>query len=268
MTVELAFTAYGEDRSVEGPPVVILHGLFGSSRNWTAIARRLSEQRPVYALDLRNHGASPWSDGMGYEDMASDVAAFANGRDLGPIILIGHSMGGKTAMATALGRPDLIAQLIVVDIAPVDYASDLRVFTQAMLAVDVASASARSEIDGALKGPVPDPAVRAFLLQNVVRRDEAFAWRINLPVIDRELEQMSRFPQALRESSFAGPTAFVSGGQSDYVLPSHRETIRDVFPSASIETIPGAGHRVHAEAPELFVQSVERHLQNRGSANA
>ncbi|MGI9382758.1 MAG: alpha/beta fold hydrolase [Methyloligellaceae bacterium] len=260
MTVELAYKVYGEDRSGPDLPMVILHGLFGSSRNWTAVANRLSEQRPVYALDLRNHGASPWSEDMGYEDMASDVAAFVNGRDLGPIILIGHSMGGKTAMATALGNPDLIAQLVVVDIAPVDYAPDLRAFTQAMLAVDLASASTRSDIDGELKGPVPDPGVRAFLLQNVAAHDGAFAWRINLPVIDKELERLSRFPQALVESSYAGPTAFISGGQSDYVQPSHHDAIRDVFPAASFEAIPGAGHWVHAEAPELFIQSVERYL--------
>lgn len=260
MTVELAHKAFGEDRPGREPAVVVLHGLFGSSRNWTAIAKRLSERRPVYALDLRNHGASPWSAEMGYEDMASDVAAFVEGQSLGPIVLIGHSMGGKTAMATALGRSDLIAQLIVVDIAPVDYTPDLRAYTQAMLAVDLASASTRSDVDAELQGAVPDPGIRAFLLQNIAAEDGAFTWRINLPVIDRELERLSRFPPALGGSQYAGPTAFISGGQSDYVQPSHHDAIRGVFPSAAFEAIPGAGHWVHAEAPELFIQSVERHL--------
>ena len=261
MTVELAHKAFGDERSGSEPAVVILHGLFGSSRNWTAISKRLSKRRPVYALDLRNHGASPWSEEMSYEGMASDVAAFVNRNGLGPIILIGHSMGGKTAMATALGQPDLIAQLIVVDIAPVDYAPELRAYSQAMLAVDLTSASTRSDVDAELKSAVPDPGVRAFLLQNIAAEDGAFAWSINLPVIDQELEHLSRFPPALRGSQYAGPTAFISGAQSDYVQPSHHDAIRDVFPAAAFEAIPGAGHWVHAEAPELFIQSVERRLE-------
>jgi pimeloyl-ACP methyl ester carboxylesterase len=252
----------------DGDPLVVLHGLFGSAGNWTTVARRLGASRRVYALDLRNHGESPWHDGMAYEAMAADVLAFLDARGLGRAAVIGHSMGGKVAMALALAHPARVGALIVVDVAPVDYPPALAPFVAAMRALDPAAAPRRAEADARLAPAVPDPAIRAFLLQNLVKRDGRLAWRINLAAVEAEMDRISSFPDGLLERRYPGPTLFLGGGRSDYIRAEHDARIRRLFPAARIEHVPGAGHWVHAEAPDAFVREVEGFLDGAAARDA
>jgi pimeloyl-ACP methyl ester carboxylesterase len=254
VAVRLACTEIGS-----GPAVVILHGLFGSARNWQSIARRLSTTHRVLAVDLRNHGASPWDRSMTYPDMAADVAAFVEERSLGAPAVVGHSMGGKVAMVLALGRPALVDRLVVVDIAPVEYRHDrFAALVQALARFDPGRLARRGEADTALAAAIPDAPTRQFLLQNLVERDGRLAWRMNLAAIESSLPAIAGFPETA--AVFRGPTLFVHGERSDYVRPQHRETIRRLFPAAELAEIAGAGHWVHAERPDAFAAAVAAFL--------
>jgi pimeloyl-ACP methyl ester carboxylesterase len=252
-SVELSFQAYGE----AGEPLVILHGLLGSGRNWTTHAKRLGEAFRVFALDLRNHGGSPWAEAMSYQLMADDVRLFIEANDLGPVTLIGHSMGGKTAMRLALDAPSLIEKLVAVDIAPVAYDHSFGGYVEAMRAIDVGSLSSRGAIDQRLSSAVPEAGVRAFLLQNLVRQDQGFAWRANLDVLAEAMPDLMSFP-ASEDDRFEKPAIFLAGGHSDYVRPTHQAEIQRLFPEAEIRFIADAGHWVHAEQPAAFMA----HLQD------
>lgn len=236
-----------------GPPVVVVHGLFGSARNWAGIGKALGETHKVYALDLRNHGASPWDDDTSFAAMAEDVRGFITERALERPILIGHSLGGKVAMTLALAGGVEIAALVVVDIAPTDYRGDaLLGFAEAMRAMDLTGLTRRAEADARLAAAIADPGIRAFLLQNLELDGEA-RWRINLDAIIAGLETMGGFPAASSGKSYPGPTLFLGGGKSDYIRAEHHATIRQLFPAAEIDTIEGAGHWVHAERPQEFL---------------
>ncbi len=243
----------------EGSPLVILHGLFGSARNWASIARGLADIRQVHALDLRNHGSSPWAEEMTYERMAEDVAGYIERRGLAPTDLLGHSMGGKAAMVLALQQPELVDRLIVVDIAPVDYVRDsFPTYVAAMRAVDLAAGHRRADIDAQLAGAIPDPLLRAFLLQNLVSEDGRFRWRLNLPGIGANLPAITAFPPS--DKSFTGPTTFLAGEHSDYIRPRDEGAIRRLFPRAGIFEIGQSGHWPHAEQPERFLALVRQAL--------
>ena len=190
MSVELACDQFGE----AGLPVVILHGLLGSARNWTSIAKELAGTYRGFALDLRNHGRSPWAATMSFDDMAGDVAAFIEHQGLGAVALIGHSLGGKVAMRLALTRPELIERLLVVDVAPVAYAQTFGQFVEAMRQVDLAAVQRRADADLQLQGAVPDAVLRNFLLQNLVKTDAGFVWRVNLEALAANMEELLGFP--------------------------------------------------------------------------
>ena len=239
-----------------GPPLIILHGLFGSSLNWAAQARQLGERWSVSALDLRNHGNSPWRDGMDYQAMAGDVLRYLDTAGYPEVVLVGHSMGGKAAMALSLMAPERVSALVVVDMAPVAYASGLDVYVEAMQAVDLSGITRRGEVDRALSEAVPDPNLRGFLLQNLVAENGRFHWRLNLAVLGQEMASIMGFPEELTTASYAGPVCFISGEQSPYVQPGHRALIASMFPKAEFAPLAGAGHWVHAEAPEAFMQSL------------
>jgi pimeloyl-ACP methyl ester carboxylesterase len=258
MTVALAGMEYGQ-----GAPLVVLHGLFGSGRNWASVARRLAARRRVLVPDLRNHGDSPWSDAMGYEDMATDVFAFIRARGLGRAALLGHSMGGKTAMLTALEHGDAVERLIVVDIAPVTYPVHWAAEIEEMRALDLEVIARRADADRLLSARIPDGALRAFLLQNLVFEAGKAHWRLNLPAIERAMPRLGGFPARAAAAPFAGPALFIAGDRSDYVRAAHETAILSYFPSATISRIEGAGHWVHAEQPEAFVRAVERFLDDR-----
>jgi pimeloyl-ACP methyl ester carboxylesterase len=245
----------------EGDPLAILHGLFGSGRNWATAAKHLAARWRTLALDLRNHGSSPWADGMGYRDMAADVWETLEGEDAASAsVILGHSMGGKTAMVAALMRPGEVRALIVVDIAPVAYGHSNAEYIEAMRAVDLGAVSRRAEADAALATAVPEAGLRGFLLQNLAFEDGAARWRIDLDAIEAGMETLMAFPYAQGAARYDGPALFIGGSRSDYLRPEHEDAIKAFFPAARIETIDGAGHWVHAEAPAAFMAAVEGFL--------
>jgi len=256
-TPELNFTRYQDSGVQNQPPsLIVLHGLFGSASNWRSIARQLSKHFQVFALDLRNHGASFWDDKMDYPALADDVAGFIAQHELGAVNIIGHSMGGKTAMYLALTHPELIAKLLVVDIAPVAYSHTHAPFIDDLLALDLATLSKRSDADQALRDAIPEDGVRLFLLQNLVQQDGTFRWRINLPVLRQTMPNLVDFPAL--QTHYPGPCLFLQGGNSDYVLPQHTATIERYFPNALQQHVAGAGHWLHAEQPALMIEAAEQ----------
>jgi esterase len=255
MTLELAYDGFGD----AGPPVVILHGLLGSARNWTSIAKELATTHRVFALDLRNHGRSPWADTMSFDEMAGDVAAFIGAHDLSPADVIGHSLGGKVAMRLALTRADLVERLVVVDVAPVAYGHSFAPFIEAIQAVDLAAVQRRADADLQLQRAIGDPAIRNFLMQNLVKTDPGFVWRVNLEALAANMPQLLGFPQP-EDAAYHGPTLFIAGGRSPYIQAEHRPLIARLFPAARHAVIEGAGHWVHAERPAAFLEQVRRFL--------
>ena len=237
----------------DAPPLVIAHGLYGSGRNWGVIARRLADIRDVVAVDMRNHGASPWADSHSYPDLADDLAqviASLGGR----VDLLGHSMGGKTAMVLALTRPELVRKLIVADIAPVAYNHDQTQHVHAMRGLDLTDLTSRSEADRRLALSVADPALRAFFLQSLDLRATPPQWRLNLDVLEAEMPKIVGWPEP--QGQFDGPTLFLTGALSHYVKPEHRDKIRALFPKARFAKLPEAGHWLHAERPREFELAV------------
>jgi len=233
-----------------GPPLVLLHGLFGMARNLGGIARAMAGTHRVIALDLRNHGTSPHGTPMDYPTMAADVRETLASLNALPAAIMGHSMGGKLAMCLALTHPDAVSRLLVADIAPVRYPPRNAPILAAMRAIPLHSALTRAEADSALVGAVPDPAVRAFLLQNL-RLHDAPAWRAGLAEIEAGLPALESW-EAPAGAIFPGPTLFVGGAQSDFILTDHRPAIRALFPAARFVTVKNAGHWVHADNPEGF----------------
>jgi esterase len=245
--------------SGRGRAVVLLHGLFGSSDNWHLVALRLAQSFRVFAVDQRNHGQSPHSDAMNYSFMAADVDEFMVSRGIENTSVIGHSMGGKTAMQFALQFPNRAEKLIVADKAPRAYVpAHEKIFT-ALLALDLKSFSGRQEIEDALAPEIPDLVLRRFLLKNLGRNPAGeFFWKINLCGIAGNYLQ-------LRESlstpvPFSKPTLFIRGGKSNYINPEDEPLIRELFPKSEIQTIAGAAHWVHADRPEEFLKRVSEFL--------
>jgi pimeloyl-ACP methyl ester carboxylesterase len=239
------------------PPIVLLHGMLGSSRNWQTAGRELAESRHVYALDLRNHGLSPHSDTMSYEAMAGDVAAWMDSQGLSEAELVGHSMGGKVAMILACRQPERVAALVVVDIAPKDYVWPAhRQEYAAMNALDLSKLASRAEAEAQMEALVPDWAMRKFLTTNLERETGGgWQWVVNLPVLTASLDVLESNPIA-KEDIFAGRTLFIRGGKSRYIQPGDDRLIQAHFPKARIETIESSGHNPHIEAREAFVAAV------------
>lgn len=238
--------------STDATPLLIAHGLYGSARNWGVIAKRLSEDRQVTAVDMRNHGESPWYDTNTYHDMASDLS------EIVPSLsdVLGHSMGGKAAMMLALNHPKRVRKIVVADIAPVTYSHTQMPMITAMRGIDLTLVSTRGDADRQLQNSVEDPGVRAFLLQSLDVKNQR--WRLNLDVLAREMDKIIAFPDVTAQ--FDGPALFLSGAASDYVQPDHRQKIRALFPKAVFAKIPGAGHWLHAEKPREFEAAVSAFL--------
>lgn len=241
---------YGEPTA--RPKLLIVHGLFGSARNWGAIAKRLSDSREVISVDMRNHGDSPWFDSHSYADLAGDLAEIIHAEGAA-LDVLGHSMGGKAGMMLALTRPELVHRLLVADIAPVAYAHSQTHLIHAMRALPLDQLDSRNAADTALAAAVEEPSVRAFLLQSLDLRANPPRWRLNLDVLEAEMQTVTGWPEV--SGAYTGPTLFLSGARSDYVRPEHRGLIRNLFPEAKFAKIPGAGHWVHAEAPRPFEET-------------
>ena len=235
------------------PPLLIAHGLFGSARNWNAIAKRLAAQREVLVPDMRNHGDSPWMPSHTYPDMAGDLAELIDPDR--PADVLGHSMGGKAAMMLALTRPELVRRLIVADIAPVAYTHSQSELIAAMRSLDPSPPATRSAMDERLASDIAESGVRAFLLQSLDLKSDPPRWRLNLDVLDAEMARIIGWPQT-NSAAHDGPVVFLAGGESDYLRHEHRPAIKALFPQARFATLRDAGHWLHADQPRAFEETV------------
>jgi pimeloyl-ACP methyl ester carboxylesterase len=245
-----------------GSAVVFCHGLFGQGRNFTAIGKALADRHRVVLVDMPDHGQSPRSERFDYLTAADQVAALLSAED--PVALVGHSMGGKVAMLVALRHPELVARLVVVDVAPVayDHADEFARYIEAMRAIDLDSLERRSQAEEALADAVPDPTVRGFLLQSLRRLHDHWRWSLNLELLGRDLDLITGWPgQALAETApYDGPVLWVGGAESTYVRDDYVEAMDRWFPRNRRVTIKGAGHWVHSEQPQVFVEVLRRFL--------
>lgn len=255
--MRLHFKAQGN-----GKPLVILHGLFGSLNNWNTLGRRLGEHWKVFLVDQRNHGRSPRDPVHTYKAMAADLAELFREQAIPSAHIVGHSMGGKTAMEFALAHPESVLSLVVVDMPPQATEARHDEILDALTGLDLSNFSSREDVDEALRPRIANQAVRQFLLTNL-KREEAgggFAWKMNLDALRKNYGEINRGIDNGRK--YAGPVLFIKGGRSPYLSEEDLPFITSLFPSASMQTIPGAGHWVHAEAPEEFLSAVERFISS------
>jgi esterase len=248
-----------ESGAGDRPPVVLLHGLFGAARNFGAVQRAVAALRRVVALDLRNHGESPHAPGMDYDTMAADVLETLTARAALPCVLIGHSMGGKVAMRTALNAASAVDRLLVSDISPVVYAPASADYAAAMAALPLTEGLTRAAADAFLAETVPEKEVRAFLLQNLVLGTQPH-WRIGLGEIVAAMPDIGGWPDLPEDTVYDRRTLFVAGARSDYIRPEYRPIIRALFPAARFVTVKDAGHWVHADNLPGFLGVLEAFL--------
>lgn len=241
-----------------GKPLVLLHGLFGQARNFGQIQRTLAQRWRTIALDLRNHGASPHAPDMRYGTMAADVYETLDAMGALPALVMGHSMGGKTAMRLALSQPEAVARLLVSDIAPVVYPPHNHPIVAAMTALPLHDGLTRAEADAALVDAVPDANVRAFLLQNL-RFGPQPEWRIGLTEIAAALPDLEGW-DGPTDATYTGRSLIVAGAESHYIRAEDRPLIRTLFPAARFVTVKHAGHWVHADNPAGFLAVLEAFL--------
>ncbi len=247
--MKLNYKEYGS-----GKPLLILHGLFGSLDNWHTLSRKWAEDFHVFALDLRNHGKSPHDDQFNYEVMAADVKEFITDHLHEPVMMLGHSMGGKVAMQVALEHPELVSHLLVADMAPRDYKGGHDEILEALETFPVKNIESRKEADAILAEKISEPGIRQFLLKNLERSGEGYSWKMNLPVILQKYPAIME--NTLPEKTFDKPVLFLKGEKSNYIREADANQIRKYFPNARIEAVDGAGHWVHAENPEAVYQAV------------
>lgn len=257
MPVALTYREFGSS----GQALLILHGLFGSATNWTSIAHRLAAGgHRVVTADLRNHGSSPHAPGMSYPEMAADVRELLDRLGMAQADVLGHSLGGKVAMRLALETPGRVSRLVVVDIAPVTYHHDFSVILEALRSLEVGGLQRRADADTFLRRRIRDDGVRQFLLQNLVATGQGFRWRLDLDAIERNMSSIVSFP-ADAGGPYPGETLFLVGELSDYVTRDHRKSITRLFPRAQIRTVPAAGHWLHFEQPQFFLDAIQPFLK-------
>ena len=267
--MHLFFRKYGE----AGPPIIILHGLYGASDNWVSIAKSLSDRFQVYAIDQRNHGNSPHSEIHSYKAMQSDLTEFMDEMGIEKATFLGHSMGGKTAMHFCSNMPERVISLIVIDIAPISYIEYSEAqglgnhakMMDAMLGLDLEQLVSRDEVSKALEDKIPSERVRRFLLKNLTRdKDRRFKWKINLDVLRKNLTQImdGLDTEKITSSKNTYPTLFIKGASSNYIQLKDFDSIHEIFPKSNIITIPNAGHWIHSEQPRLLVKNINYFLEN------
>ncbi len=236
----------------EGPPLVLLHGLFGAGQNWGAIRRALAPRFRVLAPDLRNHGASPHHADMSYAAMAADVAETMDAAGIARAAVLGHSMGGKVAMTLALTQPGRVERLVVADIAPVRYRPTLRAYVAAMQALPLAPGLARRDADATLAVTIPEPGIRAFLLQSLRFETDPPSWRLGLAEIAAAMPAIEDFSPP-PGAAYGGPTLVMAGARSPYIRAEDHAAFRALFSRVQFATVPDAGHWIHAENPAGFL---------------
>jgi esterase len=242
-----------------GKPLVILHGLFGSLDNWFSIARELEKHYTLYLVDQRNHGDSPHADEWNYGVMVEDLKELLDEEGLDQVYMMGHSMGGKTAMNFAATFPEKVEMLIVADIAPRYYPIHHQTILEGLNSIDLKSIKSRKEADEQLAKYIPELGIRQFLLKSLSRNAEGFVWKINLSVITENIEEVGK---ALAEDAlFEGPTLFLGGANSDYIKQSDLPDLEKHFPNYELEFVPNAGHWLHAERPDAVVQEIMKFLE-------
>jgi len=244
--MKLFFREYGQ-----GPPAIILHGLFGQSDNWVTVGRRIADQFHVLIPDQRNHGQSPHTSIHSFPAMADDLSEFIEEHQLENPVLIGHSMGGKVAMTYALENTGKVQKLVIIDISPRKYPERIthtQIISQ-MMGIDLENTKTRGEVEKILDSKISEPRIRMFILKNLYYKiDGNLAWRLNLDAINQSMDLL--FDGIRSESLYKGPTLFIRGGKSDYVPDSDIPLIKNLFPEVLIKTISGASHWIHADAPE------------------
>jgi pimeloyl-ACP methyl ester carboxylesterase len=246
----------------QGSLVVFLHGLFGQGRNWTQVGKAVADRHRVLLVDLPHHGRSGWEDHFDYLRVADQVAELLDADD--PVALVGHSLGGKVAMVLALRHPELVERLCVVDVSPVAYdrLSEFGRYVAAMRGLDLGTVVQRSDADDAMAEAVPDPTVRSFLLQNLRRDGDGWRWQANLDVLGADLPVIGGWPEDRLSgaAAYRGPVLWIAGARSDYVGPQYAEAMDRWFPTNRLVTVKDAGHWVHSEQPQVFLEVLRRFL--------
>lgn len=235
---------------------MIVHGLYGSARNWGVISKRLSDEREVFAIDQRNHGDSRWCETQSYFDMAGDLQEFL--KHFGSMAVLGHSMGGKAAMVLSILDSNLVEKLIIADIAPVSYSHDNTQYIRAMKKIQLDRLATRTDAIMQLEESVPEPELRSFFAQSIDIKNKR--WKLNLDVLEREMEKIISFPQL--PGQYEKASLFLSGALSNYLQIIHRPSIKKLFPRAKFAKIPNAGHWLHAEKPREFEAAVRTFLSD------
>lgn len=243
----------------QGEPLIILHGLFGSADNWLSIAKELENDFAMILVDQRNHGDSPHSEEWTYAAMVQDLADLMDELDLDKAHLMGHSMGGKTAMNFALAHPEKVNHLIIADIAPRYYPPHHQSILKGLNAVDMEQLSSRKQADDSMAEYIPEVGVRQFLLKSLGRNEERkFVWKINLPILSEKIENVGEELQA--SGSFEGKTLFMRGANSDYIQDKDKADLDQYFPNHKLITIKEAGHWLHAEQPAAVSATIKAFL--------
>lgn len=255
--MRLNFKKYGS----VGPNLIILHGLLGSSQNWHTLAQQFGKEYRVIVPDLRNHGDSPHGE-HSIELMRQDILQLLDEERISKCVLMGHSMGGLVAMSFAFAHPERLRALIVLDIAPEAPIGRMNWVFEALESVDLSRVEKRTDADRQLAKKIADPGVRQFLLQNLKRQDDGtYAWRCNLPELHRSVESADRFKPKAR-AEYSGPTLFIGGERSEHQIADKEEIIAKYFPNVELVMIPGAGHWVHVDAMEAFVEVVREFMKS------
>lgn len=252
---ELYFRELGE-----GQPLIILHGLLGTSDNWLTLGKKYAEHFKVYILDQRNHGQSFHDNEFSYPAMSQDLLDFMNSHDIEKAHILGHSMGGKVAMTFATEHPNRVYKLIVADIGPQAYPPHHEAIFKGLFSLDLAKLGSRKEADKKLVEVIPEFGIRQFLLKNLARNADSFEWKMNLDVIAKEIDRVGM--GLSQNAGYGGKSLFVRGGKSDYVKDSDMNLIHSIFKNCKLETIEGAGHWLHAEKPDQFLSITLTFLQN------
>lgn len=256
--MELFFKKYPALNS-EGVPILLLHGAFGSLNNWGGVAKKLSLNHDVYALDLRNHGDSPHDINMSYIDMSNDIYDFLKQHRIEKAYIVGHSMGGKVAMQVALRFPELVSKLTIVDIAPKEYPLTYGNFIEAFDMISEATLTSRGAANKLIEEKIPERKERIFVLGNLVKKGDIFTWKINIETIKKNYPIISLWVE--HETKFSAPVLFVLSDQSGFVTKEDINQIQRLFPNSRFETIEDSSHWIHIDQEKKFVEAVGNFLQ-------